>query len=712
MTAASSAQPVGEAKGDASHDPRRAGASTGRRNGERERDDEVPRFGVLSAPSGIRRGRGGPGGSALEGPPAGGYKRWVLVRSRSLVAFVGAVAMVGAITALKLGLPALGQRLPFFLYFMAVLAASLWGRWPAGAFSSLLAALAVNVTFLGSRGTPSLSWVALGQTGAFLVECTALIALTERLHVALAEQRASAREAETRALQLRDLLEQAPMPVSLMRGPDHVYELNNAAARTVMGGRDVIGRPVREALPGIADADVARLDAAYRGNLTRAERQPIRADWDGTGEPYTRYFDGTWAPYRGLGGEVAGVLGIAIDVTDRVDLLERERAARERAEEANRAKDEFLGMVSHELRTPLNAMLGWARLLKAGALPDAKRATALEVIERNAVAQAQLIDDLLDVSRIIAGKLRLESRPVDFAAAVGASAEALRPAAEAKALRFEADLDPSAGPLVGDPMRLQQVAWNLLSNAVKFTPRGGHVRARLARRGAHVELRVEDTGEGVPPAFLPHVFERFRQQDGSTTRRHGGLGLGLAIVKHLVELHGGRVWVESEGEGKGSAFTVELPIAQAPQGEAPAPDRARSADCPPELTGVRVLVVDDDPDARDLMASALSRCGAAVRTAASTADALAEVRRECPDAIVSDIGMPGEDGYAFVRRVRALPPGEGGATPAAALTAYASASDRRAALEAGFQMHVAKPVEPADLLATVAALVALNRPAA
>jgi signal transduction histidine kinase/CheY-like chemotaxis protein len=635
----------------------------------------------------------------------------VLARSRSLGAFVGAAAVVAAVTALKLALPAVGERLPFLLYFGAVLASSLWGRWPAGVFASLLAALSANVFFLHPGGAPSLSWLALAQTGVFLAECAAFVVLTERLHVALASQRAWAREAEGRAQQLRDLLEQAPMPVSLMRGPDHVYELNNAAARAAMGGRDVIGKPVREALPGVADADVARLDAAYHGDVVRAERQPICLDWDRTGEPYARYFDGTWAPYRGAGGEVAGVLGIAIDVTDRVELLERERAARERAEEASRAKDEFLAVVSHELRTPLAAVLGWTRLLKSGALPAAKQAKAVDVIERNARTQARLVDDLLDVSRIIAGKLRLESRPVDFAAAVGAAVEALRPAAEDKALHFEADLDPSVGPLVGDPVRLQQVAWNLLSNAVKFTPRGGRVCARVAPRGARAELRVEDTGEGIAAAFLPHVFEHFRQADGSTTRRHGGLGLGLAIVKHLVELHGGRVRAESEGEGKGAAFTVELPLAPGPEGEVPSPGEASLPGSPPELGGVRVLVVDDDPDVRELVASLLSGCGAVVRTTASTAGAFAEMQRERPDVVVSDIGMPGEDGYAFVRRLRALPPGEGGATPAAALTAYASATDRQAALEAGFQMHVAKPVEPADLLAAVAALAAMNGPA-
>jgi len=396
---------------------------------------------------------------------------------------------------------------------------------------------------------------------------------------------------------------------------------------------------------------------------------------------------------------------------ERAALLVRERAARAEAEAANRAKDEFLATLSHELRTPLTAILGWARLLRAGGLTQAALEGGLETIERNASAQSQLIDDLLDVSRIITGQLRLDLRPVEIGRILAAAVDTVRPAAQAKNILIGAELEAAAGPLLGDAVRLQQVAWNLLSNAVKFTPKGGSVEVRLGRRGSHVEFEVADTGQGIDAEFLPHVFERFRQADGTSTRRHGGLGLGLAIARHLVELHGGTISAESHGGGRGTTFKVSLPVTETPaagRGAAAAPPERVRAKVPPvcsaELDGLGVLVVDDETDTRELIAFTLSRCGAEVRTAASAAAALEALEQWAPDVLISDIGMPGMDGYEFIRRVRGSGPGAKAQTPAVALTAYAAVEDRLRALSAGFQTHLAKPLDPSELVVVVATL--------
>ncbi|MBV8859514.1 MAG: PAS domain-containing protein [Acidobacteria bacterium] len=417
-------------------------------------------------------------------------------------------------------------------------------------------------------------------------------------------------------------------------------------------------------------------------------------------------------------GRVAGLVGISRDITERKRAeearleLAREQAARAEAEAANRLKDEFLATLSHELRTPLTAILGWAKLLADGQIAEGKTADAFAAIYRNARSQAQLIDDLLDVSRVITGKLRIEVVPVNLGAVVEAAAAVVRPAAEAK--RVALNVNVGAEPLTvnGDPARLQQVVWNLLSNAVKFTPAGGRVEVRVGRAGSQMLVAVSDTGQGIEPEFLPHVFERFRQADMGTTRRHGGLGLGLAIVRHLVELHGGTVKAESEGEGRGSTFTVRLPVravrdaAQpAARGAGPArPEAFEAPAAPHTLEGVKVLVVDDEPDARRLLTEVLARRGAQVRTAESAGEALETLQAWRPHVLLSDIGMPDGDGYELIRRVRELPFERGGRTPAAALTAYAGPADRARALASGFQLHVAKPVEPAELAAVVAGL--------
>ncbi len=394
--------------------------------------------------------------------------------------------------------------------------------------------------------------------------------------------------------------------------------------------------------------------------------------------------------------------------------LDAEREARAHAERANRMKDEFLATLSHELRTPLNAILGWSRILGLESTKPAQRAQGVSVIQRNALAQARIIDDLLDMSAFLSGKVRLELQPLELAEIARAAIETARPTAEAKGIRMHLQM-PLAGSaeVRGDPSRLQQVLWNLLSNAIKFTSRGGHIEVVLERVASHVELRVRDDGEGIRPEFVPFVFDRFRQADASTTRTHGGLGLGLSIVKQLVELHGGAVRAESDGLGRGATFVVQLPLAAVRErleratGRAPAPPPAAPVgieSAGADVAELRVLVVDDDPDARDLVSRLLAEHRAEVTTAGSAAEAMERISAQSFDVLVTDIGMPGEDGYSLLRRVRSLGPDHGGDLPAVALTAYARPEDRLKAIHAGFQTHVAKPVDPAELIAIVASL--------
>ncbi len=383
-------------------------------------------------------------------------------------------------------------------------------------------------------------------------------------------------------------------------------------------------------------------------------------------------------------------------------LLAKEQAAREVAEQANGLKDEFLATVSHELRTPLTAILGWTHLLNNRPSTPERTARGIEVIDRNARAQAQLVEDLLDVSRIISGKLRIETAPLNLVQVIDAALETVRPAADAKDIEIERRVrDPIE--LIGDAARLQQIVWNLLSNAVKFTSSGGRVSIRAARRGDVVEMEVSDTGRGIRREFLPYVFDRFRQAEGGTSREHGGLGIGLAIVRHLVELHGGTVQASSEGEGTGATFRVQLPVQRAsrsrPSESAPVNHaERRPLACPDELRGARVLVVDDEDDARELVAELLDGCGLSVATARSAAEAFDLVREQPPDLIVSDIGMPQHDGVELIRRIRALPSTQGGDTRALAVTAYARAEERTRILRAGFDAHLAKPFEVDELL--------------
>ncbi len=428
--------------------------------------------------------------------------------------------------------------------------------------------------------------------------------------------------------------------------------------------------------------------------------------------------DGGWHPVLACGVPVRNEhdrivkwAGINLDISRLKEAEGSERAARMEAERISRLKDEFLATLSHELRTPLSAILGWSHILLRGNPTADDLRQGLETIERNARIQTKLIEDLLDMSRIISGKIRLDVLSIHPASFIEAAIETVRPAAEAKEVRLEQNLEPDAGPVLGDPSRMQQVIWNLLSNAIKFTPKKGAVQVFLERRGPNVEIRVMDSGEGISAEFLPSVFERFRQADGSTARRHGGLGLGLAIVKQLTELHGGTVGATSPGKGLGSTFVVSLPLAAT--GHTPAvPRRRRSAvpaaqpfDCrQTSLNGLKVLVVDDEADARDLLQRILEECEAEVVTADSAAEGIRLVASFIPDVLVSDIGMPGVDGYEFLRRVRALEPRSVGQLPAIALTAFARSEDRSRALLNGYSVHVAKPVEPSELVATVAAV--------
>jgi PAS domain S-box-containing protein len=438
-----------------------------------------------------------------------------------------------------------------------------------------------------------------------------------------------------------------------------------------------------------------------------------------------------WVLAKGRGlyaedGTVVGMLGFVQDVTKQKateEATQRSKAEAERsaaenerlfrqAEESSRLKEEFLATVSHELRTPLNAILGWARMLRSGQLTSENATKAIDTIERNARAQAQLIDDLLDVSRIVTGKLRLEVRAADPNSFIDAAIDALRPAAEAKGVRVQKIIDTGTVSVPGDPVRLQQVVWNLLSNAVKFTPPGGRVQVHLERMNSHIEITVSDTGQGIAADFLPHVFDRFRQADQKTSRQHGGMGLGLAIVRHLVELHGGDVQAASEGEGKGSTFTVTLPITpvyqvdEADGGVHPASrDLLPPAECIERLDRLKILVVDDESDTLGLLKEGLEHCGADVRLATSAAEAFDSIKKNMPDILISDIGMPGEDGYDLIKRLRTLSAAEGGKIPAIALTAYTRVEDRLQALRAGYQMHVPKPVDLTELVAVTASLV-------
>ncbi len=489
----------------------------------------------------------------------------------------------------------------------------------------------------------------------------------------------------------------------------------NDAAERIFGYRadEAIGQSITILLPPERLQEEATVLAALRSGRRIDHYETERVRKDGARLRISL----SVSPIRDASGNIIGAAKIARDVTARYEmeqereaLLGREQQARHAAEAANRAKDAFLATVSHELRTPLSPIIMWTRMLRDGLLDPTKAEKALVTIERNARTQAQIVDDLLDVSRIVSGKMRLEVRPTDLGAVIQSAADVVRPAADAKGIQMSVVLDTETGFVAGDPDRLQQVVWNLLSNAVKFTPKQGRVQIVLERVNSHVEIAVTDTGEGFDPEFRRAMFDRFQQADSSASRHHGGLGLGLAIARHIVELHGGTVHGESAGPGQGATFTVKLPLAifQRAAGETerrhptlseqPSPS---TLDAYARLDGVRVLVVDDEPDSNEAVSALLAARGAEVRVAASASQAIEVLRGWLPTVMVTDIGMPGEDGYMLLAKVRA---GDGAAArvPAIALTAYANRDDRLRTLAAGFQLHMSKPIDAAELVAAVA----------
>jgi signal transduction histidine kinase len=486
---------------------------------------------------------------------------------------------------------------------------------------------------------------------------------------------------------------------------DYVFLETTPAFEHHTGMRDVVGRSMRSFVP---DHDQFWFD--FYASVLESGR-PAHTQYYATA--MARWFDAMATRLGPL--EDATVAVVFKDITALKQATDRreqqlllESAARSQAEADSRQKDEFLATLSHELRTPLHAMLGWLHMLRSENLSEDRRERALSTVERNARAQAQLIEDLLDVSRILFGKLHIDIATTNLTSAVEAALETVRPALEKKQLALVVELAPSAF-VRGDAQRLTQIAWNLLSNAVKFTPPKGQVEVTLASRGGLVELAVVDSGQGISPEFLPHVFERFRQQEGGTLRAHGGLGLGLSIVQQLVELHGGTIQADSSGAGHGARFLVRLPASHGslPNTE-PATLRAEQGSLrPPALHGIEVLVVDDQVDARDVLRELLEQCGAKVRAAAGADDALRAFAARPPHLLISDLGMPQRGGHALIRRVRQLELHQGGEVPAIALTAHARQEDRELALRAGFTTHVAKPVAPAELLALIASL--LNR---
>jgi PAS domain S-box-containing protein len=486
----------------------------------------------------------------------------------------------------------------------------------------------------------------------------------------------------------------------------------NRSAERMFGysAEEMVGESIRKIIPADRQAEEDDVLAQIRRGQKVDHFETVRRRKDGTLFPVSL----TVSPVRHADGTIIGASKIARDITERKEAEQERARLLNAAQEASRLKDEFLATLSHELRTPLNAILGYARMIRSGLIADGNEGRAVETIERNATSLSQIVEDVLDVSRIVAGRMRLNVQPVDLPEVVRSALDAVRPAADAKGVRLETVLDPQAPPIAGDPDRLQQVFWNLVSNAVKFTPRGGRAQVRLERVNSAMEVIVSDTGLGISEEFLPHIFEPFRQADSGTTRERGGLGLGLAIARHLVEMHGGTIYAASGGLGTGATFRVKLPLMIVhPQPHAeerfhPRADRGGPQISVPDLSGVRVVAVDDDRDALRLVREILEAAHADVLTADSVEQALLLLDTQPADVLVADLGMPHTDGFELIARVRRATKPQVRNIPAAALTAYARSEDRTKALRAGFQLHLAKPIDPGELMAAVASLAKRN----
>jgi len=617
---------------------------------------------------------------------------------------LGLVTIALVVTPL---VPSVLQKASFAFFFTAVAVSAALDGFLPGILTALLSALAVAGFLIEPVG--AITWDDGVRLSAFLAVSTVIAALGER------GLRGSRRERAQR--EWSDVTLQSIGDAVMVTDAQGCVLSMNRVAETLTGWRsaEAVGRPLHTVFRIVEQETREPIeDPASRvrvaGTVVGLANHTILIGRDGTETP----IDDSGAPIWSDDGELVGVVLVFRDVADRraaeremAAILDREQLARHEAESANRAKDEFLATLSHELRTPLNAMLGWTQLLRERPSEDVELKHGLEIVERNVRRLARLIDDVLDVSRIVAGKLRLELEPVEIAGVIDAAVEVIRPDAERKRI----DLHIHAAPdltVLGDPLRLQQVLLNLLSNAVKFSPKASAIDVTARPDDSSVEIVVRDQGAGISADFLPFLFDRFRQEDSTSRRAHGGLGLGLAVVRHLVEMHGGRVEARSPGPGKGATFVVRLPLHHAGAVVAQRRIAAPSAIQRPSLMGARIVAVDDDPDARDLLERMLRKAGAEVQTASSADEAIALVRASTPDVLVSDLEMPDQDGFALVRRLRE----EGFADlPAVALTAYATAEHRIRALDAGFQLHVAKPLGQRELELVVAAAARWRPPA-
>lgn len=661
----------------------------------------------------------------------------MLERGHWIRGYAIAVALILAVVIFKITVhPLIEDSAPFLFFTLAVMFVSWYGGLFPGLFTTLLGATVGTYLFV----EPFYSFRINTQSDFVKVISFFIIGVTiswiiEQLRTArdVAEAKAEELEAEARVRKkaeeaakesenlFRVMADTAPVLI-WVAGTDKLLNWFNKP------WLDFTGRTMEQELgngwfEGIHPLDLERCMEIY--NSSFESRKPFSMEYR------LRRYDGAYrwvldngVPRFSSNGEFLGFIGSCIDIherkqseAEREKLLKEAQTAYKQAEIANRMKDEFLATVSHELRTPLNAILGWTQMLKNGIVGYEQLPKAIDTIERNSRSQAQLVEDLLDVTRIVSGKLRLNIKPVELTSVVETAIDTVRPAAEARGVEIEKHFDDLPALVSGDAERLQQIVWNLLSNAIKFTPKGGRVTVRLERAESAAQITVRDTGKGIEPEFLPYVFDRFRQADGTTTRKHGGLGLGLAIVKHLVELHGGSISADSEGIGKGASFTVRLPLRALAEAKAPEENGATSVlnlnlatagDLSIDLHGLRIVVVDDERDARELLLSLLTTYGAEVTLCGSAREAFEAVRRENPDLLVSDIGMPNEDGYSLIAKIRCLPESEGGKTPAIALTAFARIEDRIRALSQGFQMFVPKPVEPNELIAAIRSLAGMN----